>query len=693
MRSFGRTALECILILAGPCAAILGSEHTEPATPPTGHEAPSDSVSNDQPAAGAEEAIQEEIPPGGESPAPVETPVEAEIPESPSATAPVGAGEPAGPKPAAPEESKTKTLPIIGQRDVELRYHVEERGAAGISSLIVHTTQDHGRTWSSWEHKGGDPSVIFRTPRDGRYGFRLTAVDTVGARGAAPASGDRPELEVVIDTTPPVIRVIRPDRLDTVPPDGRVEIAWDVTDENLGPAPLEVAASHDGGPWETIWEKAPGQGSRPWNVPLLAGDVRLRFRARDLGGHQAEIITPGVWRISPGDRTIARWVTVPSFSRTRRVPVYYRLVREAEAGSETVPSEETRKVELFWRTDGLEWVSGGTDPDRRSPLFFDAPRDGWFELFLASMDRQGRPIPSTTVLGPGGRPDLSAQPHARCLVDTQEPRVTILEPANGAWIEAGSELLVRYGVQEENVRAKPVTILSSLDGGTTWSLLAEGLEPTPEDDNGIQATGEFRFRLPSIDSEKFLLKVQAVDAADNVGEVITDPLRPMTIRNLRDDQGRKAQEYYHRGLVLLRSADPGDRPRAVESLRRALAYQPDLASAHHDLAVVLESLAPEGGMTPLGGAGDEALLHWRKAHNLVTEDPRYSFSLVEALLRRWELRKGDDKEALFKEAESVFQSISWTRIAEMASEDKNESQRLRSRYKEWKVRYFNRLRS
>jgi hypothetical protein len=656
----------CLILLlgAGALFPVLLRAEEEPAAPPAakaeeGHAA--------DPAPG-----KAPLPEAGESPAP-ENQKEA---------------EPAAPAPATPAAASAPhaSPPVLGTRSVELRFRVDERGAAEIVGYRIHFTLDGGRSWQSQDIAAAGSPVVFQAPRDGRYGLLLSAVDAAGGRGPAPQPGAAPTIEAIVDTTPPAIRLLRPDRPDLVPPDGRVEIEWEVRDENLGPEPVEVAASQDGGPWEAIWTGAPARGKRTWNVPLLPGEVKLRVRARDLGGNSAEEVTSTVLRIAPGEGMVSRWVAAPARSRSRKVTVYYRLARDTEGGFDPVSPDEIRKVEIYYRLEGgLSWTTAGLDPDRRSPAIFEAPADGLFEILVLALDRSGRPVPAGLPVDAQGRPDPNSPPHARVLVDTLEPRVTIEAPAEGGAVSAGAPCPVRYTVEEQNPRVKSTSISSSLDGGATWTVLAEGLDPAPVE--GSLARGEFALPIPRIESEKFLLKVEAQDAAGNVGEASTDPRKPIMIRDPGENLSRKADELYRRGVIQLRAADPAERTQAVESFRRALIYKPDHAAAHHDLACALDSEAAAGN----AAAGEEALLHFRKAHSLAGDDPRIAFGLVGALLARAQAATGDGSRALFDEAEAVFKKVSWTRIVELGNEDREESQRLRRQYREWKEQHFNRI--
>src|SRR5688572_12559914 len=114
--------------------------------------------------------------------------------------------------------------PLLGTRDLRLRFRVAERGAAEIVRHVLHYTVDGGRDWKQETVVPVGPEIHFRAPADGRYGFALSATDAAGAGSPPPAPGDPPALEAVVDTTGPVIRLVRPARPEQIPVDSRVEI-------------------------------------------------------------------------------------------------------------------------------------------------------------------------------------------------------------------------------------------------------------------------------------------------------------------------------------------------------------------------------------------------------------------------------------------------------------------------------------
>ena len=585
-------------------------------------------------------------------------------------------------------------IPILTTRDLNLRYRLSERGAAAPVAYVLHVTRDEGQTWARVEGKLEGPAIRYHASEDGRYGFSVTIVDASGATGPTPTAGQKPERVVVIDTHGPQLRILQPSRRQSVAPDDRVEIEWQATDAHLGAAAVEVSAAIDDGPWEVIVREGPPHSLKRWRAPLLPGEVKLRFRARDAVGNITETETPVVYDIARTEPGLSRAVSVPERIRSRRVPIYYRI--ERERGAEPLDPSQLRAIQVWYRIASHEWSRGTIDEDRRSPLIFNALQDGWVEILVTAIDREGRWLPAEAAPGPDGRPDASLPAHARFLVDTTEPRVRIVAPQEGSWVQASAPLEIQYQVEEENpATAAAVTLYTSLDGGANWTEIAKGLEPVPVG-GGRLFQGDFRFTLPAVDSERFLVKAVAKDAAGNEGETSTEPARAITIRNPTQDPRQRAEDHYRRGLAQARSDDAVVRLQSLDSFRRALVYNPQHFGAHYDLARALEatqSLQPD---VPADAIVRDALEHLRQAQLLKPEDPRVAFQLVESLLKQAELKSGTAAaspaaEPLIREAERIFRQTSLERLAELYSEDIDEYKRLRALSRQWKEKHFNRL--
>jgi hypothetical protein len=133
---------------------------------------------------------------------------------------------------------------------------------------------------------------VAEVPGDGRYGF------TVAVRGAGPSrrppqAGERPQVWVEVDTTPPVVRLVVP-AVGRVRDGGRLTLAWLATDKNLGARPVALFyAGRPEGPWHPIAADLASSGRYTWQLPAgIPPRLWLRVRATDRAGNSAVAQTP-----------------------------------------------------------------------------------------------------------------------------------------------------------------------------------------------------------------------------------------------------------------------------------------------------------------------------------------------------------------------------------------------------------------
>jgi hypothetical protein len=237
-----------------------------------------------------------------------------------------GTGRPAWQpgSPAAPSVEGPRPQAINYLR-FDLAYEVEQRGPSGISRIDLYVTRDDGRRWDKWsQHDGRELPVRValdvvgtgipqRHPepnrhREGLYGFRLVPVSGAGLSGGIPNPGDAPDLRVVVDITPPLVKLYPPVS-DPAQPDALL-IVWEATDSNLGEDPVTIEwAEHQQGPWRPVTGPSgdgfmpaaggaargvPNTGRYPWRVPAgLPPRVYLKVTARDAAGNVTPVVTPG----------------------------------------------------------------------------------------------------------------------------------------------------------------------------------------------------------------------------------------------------------------------------------------------------------------------------------------------------------------------------------------------------------------
>src|SRR5262245_46552743 len=161
-----------------------------------------------------------------------------------------------------------------------------------LHQVLLHASEDQGKTYAvvATAHPT-DTGFSFEARRDGWHWF---VVQTEGLdRRLAPRDVRlvAPGLKVCVDTQKPTVALkgVQPDR-------GTVGVEWDVKDDNLDLATLELhyraAGARD---WTGLDVQQLDYAQFGWE-PAGAGPFEVRLRVRDKAGNQAEAtttVTPG----------------------------------------------------------------------------------------------------------------------------------------------------------------------------------------------------------------------------------------------------------------------------------------------------------------------------------------------------------------------------------------------------------------
>lgn len=166
----------------------------------------------------------------------------------------------------------------------EIPFEIEtEPGQRPEGFAALFGSLDGGRTWEKLNTVPvANGSFIFSAPRDGRYAFAIRTTDAQGNLHDA-VQGSAPELDVVVDTVAPEIRL---ELLDAG--NGQVLINWITQDASIVPKTLmiEFADSTDGR-WKSVPLTAATSGQVSLQAP--AGSVvSVRSTVQDAAGNQAE---------------------------------------------------------------------------------------------------------------------------------------------------------------------------------------------------------------------------------------------------------------------------------------------------------------------------------------------------------------------------------------------------------------------
>jgi hypothetical protein len=197
---------------------------------------------------------------------------------------PILTGMPAGERPR-----------MVRSRVIALEYDIDAIGPSGIGRVELWGTRDGGRTWRSFgvDEKKHSPMLV-SVDREGLFGFRVVVSSGAAVGAHAPQSGDRPEVWIGVDLTPPAGRITSvapgngPDR-------DKLVITWEARDQMLmaaRPITLSFAATPNG-PWQPIAAGMENTGRFAWpsdNRFPLRGYLRLEMR--DEAGNVGQYVTP-----------------------------------------------------------------------------------------------------------------------------------------------------------------------------------------------------------------------------------------------------------------------------------------------------------------------------------------------------------------------------------------------------------------
>ena len=164
-----------------------------------------------------------------------------------------------------------------------LEYELESIGRRGIEAVELWGTVDAGENWKRW---GSDPDLTspfdIEVLEEGIFGFRSVVIGGNGLVSPSPRPGDPPDIAVVVDTTPPKVRLtsVRYGEGDQT---GSLVIRYDCGDKYLAARPVTLSFSdRPDGPWTTIAAGLVNDGEYVWPAdPELPCQIYLRIDAVD----------------------------------------------------------------------------------------------------------------------------------------------------------------------------------------------------------------------------------------------------------------------------------------------------------------------------------------------------------------------------------------------------------------------------
>lgn len=167
------------------------------------------------------------------------------------------------------------------------------------------------------------------------------------------------------------------------------------------------------------------------------------------------------------------------------------------------PGAPISSVELWGTLDqGKTWDRWGVDADRESPFDIEVETEGLFGFRMVIVGTNGlasrRPLPGDAA-------------DAWIRVDTSMPRARILSALAGKGADAGS-LVIEYQAVDDHFIDRPISLYYSETLQGPWVPITQG----------AKNQGRFAWAGEGALPEKVYLKLQATDAAGNVGEHVLD---------------------------------------------------------------------------------------------------------------------------------------------------------------------------
>ena len=259
----------------------------------------------------------------------------------------------------------------------------------------------------------------------------------------------------------------------------------------------------------SLASESPGPETVPAPVPKSDPKRDLqKYRSRSLAEAMRPLseksLVPDTQPESPAPpaRALSRRPTVPAISR---VPIRFS---DSERFSldyvlEAVDTRGVEAVELYGSVDeGETWKLWGRDPDRQSPFDIETREEGVFGYRIVVVGRSG--LASARPMD-GDLPDMVV------VVDKQKPKVRISGARYGEGDRVGA-LVIRYEVDDANLKERPITLAFSENPDGPWTTIA----------GGLRNDGDYVWPADPGLPRGFYLRLDAMDKAGNVGTYVLD---------------------------------------------------------------------------------------------------------------------------------------------------------------------------
>jgi hypothetical protein len=392
-------------------------------------------------------------------------------------------------------------------------------GQQRLKQLQLFVSTDRGKTWQPSATAHPDHKYFqFMTDHDGVFWFTVQTLDVEGMLYPKALEGAQPSLKVLVDTVAPVVK------LEALSPrDNEVGVAWKIQEEHFEPSLPDAVRLEFRSFGSAVWHPVkvnPAAGEHYWN-PGESGPLEVRVRARDRAGNLGEATTT-VQRGSGGTINPGK-VNDPSDSDPppAKTPAFL-----PKPGDPKVRMVNSKKISLNYEVkdqgpSGISAVELWYTQDGRSWQKYPKQQPGdkkegtqVYEVTVHDEGLYGFTLLARSGVGLGERPpQIGDQPQVWVEVDLTKPVVQLHDVSVGQGADKG-KLTITWNAKDRNLSTKPITISYAEEAGGTWTTIAAQLANT----------GRHVWTMPATVPYQFLIRIEAVDRAGNIGEAVTPNL-------------------------------------------------------------------------------------------------------------------------------------------------------------------------
>lgn len=253
--------------------------------------------------------------------------------------------------------------PVSGVRTVGTRYlrisYQVNASALPLDSVALWYTTDLGRTWDLFGDDADLRSPVpFEAPGEGLYGFYLVLGNQTGESSGNPAPGTRPQQQILVDTSPPLVQAHSASRRGE--DDHQVFlIRWTAYDSHFEARPVTLEYTLEGEHvWRVIARNIANSEQYDWEVPAgMGGAATIRISVMDMAGNvSTAFFSPvAIDRVASSARSGAPPPRLGELAESEEEPA-----RSIARGGGLLPQDRKERIaalleQASWHQERGEW--------------------------------------------------------------------------------------------------------------------------------------------------------------------------------------------------------------------------------------------------------------------------------------------------------------------------------------------------